>query len=275
METSTSIKRKYKRWKPSEEAYIIKNYPTGNVAAIAAHLGTTAAAVETKGFHLGLKRSTRTLRVWTEEKVQLLREEYPSGNLDALADKLGVNRKAMLLKAYKLGVRRLSVAEIKEMAVPEQKAAPVVEQFSDAWRKKWSDADKEWIKAHVGIKTVRQMGLHFRVSDASIKGIADRIGITAAVLSGVKPMVNAAPAAVADPSVKTEWVPFPAVRSAALTDELAMLQGKKLLFEGKAMRVTRVGIGFGKFRVFTDKQTFIKDHAQFGRFLDEIKIDKG
>ena len=76
-------------WTPHHDNIMRRNYPSGDLSALADRLGVTVTAVKSRAQVLGLHRKINSHRPWTEWQMAYLRRHYADERSEDIAQKVG------------------------------------------------------------------------------------------------------------------------------------------------------------------------------------------
>lgn len=93
-------------WSDSDIDYLRENYPTGNINAIADHLGRTSKAIKSKAKLLGIKREVNKKHSFTPEEDQYIIDHYADVKTELIARHLNLSIGSIYNHAHSLGLKK-------------------------------------------------------------------------------------------------------------------------------------------------------------------------
>lgn len=93
-------------WTPHHDNIMRRNYPSGDLSALADRLGVTVTAVKSRAQVLGLHRKINSHRPWTEWQMAYLRRHYADERSEDIALKVGHSVRSIWQKAKQIGLAK-------------------------------------------------------------------------------------------------------------------------------------------------------------------------
>ena len=93
-------------WTPHHDNIMRRNYPSGDLSALADRLGVTVTAVKSRAQVLGLHRKINSHRPWTEWQMAYLRRHYADERSEDIAQKVGHSVRSIWQKAKQMGLAK-------------------------------------------------------------------------------------------------------------------------------------------------------------------------
>lgn len=93
-------------WTPHHDNILRRNYPSGDLSALADRLGVTVTAVKNRAQVLGLHRKINSHRPWTERQMAYLRRHYADERSEDIAPKVGHSVRSIWQKAKQMGLAK-------------------------------------------------------------------------------------------------------------------------------------------------------------------------
>lgn len=94
-------------WTPQLDNILRRNYPSGDLNALADRLGVTVTAVKSRAQVLGLRRKINRHRPWTERQMAYLRQHYADERAEDIAAKVNHSVRSIWQKAKQMGLAKL------------------------------------------------------------------------------------------------------------------------------------------------------------------------
>jgi hypothetical protein len=93
-------------WTTQRDNILRRNYPCGDLSALADRLGVTVTAVKSRAQVLGLHRKINSHRPWTERQMDYLRQHYADECAEDIARKVGHSVRSIWQKAKQMGLAK-------------------------------------------------------------------------------------------------------------------------------------------------------------------------
>lgn len=93
-------------WTTQHDNILRRNYPSGDLSALADRLGVTVTAVKSRAQVLGLHRKINSHRPWTEWQMNYLRQHYADERAEDIARKVGHSVRSIWQKAKQMGLAK-------------------------------------------------------------------------------------------------------------------------------------------------------------------------
>lgn len=93
-------------WTTQHDNILRRNYPSGDLSALADRMGVTVTAVKSRAQVLGLHRKINSHRPWTERQMNYLRQHYADERAEDIARKVGHSVRSIWQKAKQMGLAK-------------------------------------------------------------------------------------------------------------------------------------------------------------------------
>ena len=94
------------RWRPTEDRYLIRNYPTTDMKKMEKYLKRNKSSIISRANRIGLVRKACNWNKWSTKENKELAEMYPTANIRDMEKHFGRTYSSIVSHAWWMGIKR-------------------------------------------------------------------------------------------------------------------------------------------------------------------------